>query len=85
MPLTLSTSKVFKQSSFGPYDCVLEFYCNLYLCSIRRSPPNIPEVILPEKCVLEVASALRVEINRALDVVRDIASGKDLKTFLGVC
>ncbi|XWS61255.1 hypothetical protein CRYUN_Cryun07bG0110200 [Craigia yunnanensis] len=51
---------------------------------INKSPPNIPEVVLPEKCVLEVASALRVEVNRALDVVRDIASGKDLKTFLGV-
>ncbi|XWS50428.1 hypothetical protein CRYUN_Cryun12cG0086900 [Craigia yunnanensis] len=51
---------------------------------INRSPPNIPEVVLPEKCVLEVASALRIEINRALDVVRDIASGRDLKTFLGV-
>ncbi|XP_022738392.1 reticulon-like protein B1 [Durio zibethinus] len=51
---------------------------------INESPPNIPEVLLPEKCVLEVASALRIEINRALDVVRDVASGKDLKTFLGV-
>ncbi|XVF53500.1 hypothetical protein PTKIN_Ptkin05aG0104100 [Pterospermum kingtungense] len=51
---------------------------------INRSPPNIPEVVIPEKCVLEVASALRIEINRALDVVRDIASGRDLKTFLRV-
>ncbi|XP_022774034.1 reticulon-like protein B2 [Durio zibethinus] len=51
---------------------------------IDNSPPNIPEVVLPEKCVLEVASAVRIEINRALDVVRDIASGRDLKTFLGV-
>ncbi|EOY23375.1 hypothetical protein QUC31_008223 [Theobroma cacao] len=51
---------------------------------INKSPPNIPEVVLPEKCVLEVASALRIEVNRALDVVRDIASGNDLKKFLGV-
>ncbi|XVF50912.1 hypothetical protein PTKIN_Ptkin04bG0141700 [Pterospermum kingtungense] len=51
---------------------------------INKSPPDIPEVVLSEKCVLEVASAMRIEINRALDVVRDIASGKDLKTFLGV-
>ncbi|XVE64306.1 hypothetical protein DITRI_Ditri07aG0090500 [Diplodiscus trichospermus] len=51
---------------------------------INKSPPNIPELVLPEKCVLEVATALTVEINRALDVVRDIASGRDLRTFLGV-
>ncbi|XWS48497.1 hypothetical protein CRYUN_Cryun13aG0082700 [Craigia yunnanensis] len=51
---------------------------------INNSPPNIPEVVLPEKRVLEVASALGIEINQALNVVRDIASGKDLKTFLSV-
>ncbi|XP_022734311.1 reticulon-like protein B2 [Durio zibethinus] len=51
---------------------------------INHSPPNIPEVVLPEKCVLEVVSALRIAINRALDVGMNIASGKDWKTFLGV-
>lgn len=50
-----------------------------------RSPPRIPEIRLPENCVLEVASAVRVEVNRALAVLRDIASGRDLKKFLGVC
>lgn len=54
------------------------------LCSLTRSPPHIPEVQLPEKCVLEVASALRIEFNQALAVLRDIASGRDLKKFLGV-
>ncbi|KAF5732398.1 VIRB2-interacting protein 2 [Tripterygium wilfordii] len=49
---------------------------------INKSPPHIPEVTLHEKCVLEVASAIRIEINRALAVVRDIASGRDLKKFL---
>jgi hypothetical protein len=51
---------------------------------INKSPPHIPEVQLPEKCVLEVASALRAEINMAFAVLRDIASGRDLKKFLGV-
>ncbi|KAJ6387468.1 hypothetical protein OIU78_017230 [Salix suchowensis] len=46
--------------------------------------PKIPEVVLPEKCVREVASVLRIEINRGLAVLRDIASGKDLKKFLAV-
>ncbi|KAH9646718.1 reticulon-like protein [Citrus sinensis] len=48
------------------------------------SPPEIPVVTLPEKFVLEFASALRYEINRALAVLREIASGRDLKKFLGV-
>ncbi|KAL7002442.1 Reticulon-like protein B2 [Sarracenia purpurea var. burkii] len=51
---------------------------------INKSPPRIPEVRLPKEPFLQVASALRTEINRALAVYRDIASGKDLKKFLGV-
>ncbi|KAG8372778.1 hypothetical protein BUALT_Bualt12G0102200 [Buddleja alternifolia] len=45
-------------------------------------PPKIPEVIIPEDIVLGVASALRIEFNRALPILRDIASGRDLKKFL---
>ncbi|GFP91338.1 reticulon-like protein b2 [Phtheirospermum japonicum] len=51
---------------------------------INKSPPKIPNVIIPEDIVLAVASSLRVEINRALATLRDIASGKDLKKFLAV-
>ncbi|GLT63628.1 hypothetical protein SLA2020_361790 [Shorea laevis] len=51
---------------------------------INKSPPEIPEVVLPEKCILAVASALTTEINRALAVAREVASGRDLKEFLGV-
>ncbi|XP_022869651.1 reticulon-like protein B1, partial [Olea europaea var. sylvestris] len=47
-----------------------------------RSPPQIPEVILPEDIFLGVASALRIELNRAFAILRDISSGKDLKKFL---
>ncbi|XP_022853756.1 reticulon-like protein B2 [Olea europaea var. sylvestris] len=49
---------------------------------INKSPPRIPEVIIPEDFVLGVASALRIEFNRALAILRDIASGRDLKQFL---
>ncbi|KAI3444479.1 hypothetical protein Pfo_001144 [Paulownia fortunei] len=49
---------------------------------INKRPPHIPEVRLPEDPFLEVALALRVEINRALAVLREIASGRDLKKFL---
>ncbi|KAI8564926.1 hypothetical protein RHMOL_Rhmol03G0221200 [Rhododendron molle] len=51
---------------------------------INKSPPQIPEVSIPDEIILGVASALRVEINGALTILRDIASGKDLKKFLAV-
>ncbi|XP_071732223.1 reticulon-like protein B5 [Rutidosis leptorrhynchoides] len=51
---------------------------------INKSPPKFPDVALPEDIVLGVANAFRLEINRALAVLKSIASGKDLKTFLGV-
>uniref|UniRef100_A0A5B6YZG7 Reticulon-like protein n=1 Tax=Davidia involucrata TaxID=16924 RepID=A0A5B6YZG7_DAVIN len=51
---------------------------------INKSPPCIPEVHLPEDPFLQVASALRIEINRALAVLRHIACGRELKKFLGV-
>ncbi|EPS71452.1 hypothetical protein M569_03311 [Genlisea aurea] len=49
---------------------------------LKKSPPRIPQVIIPEKPVLEFVSDARIEINRAFSSLRDIASGKDLKKFL---
>ncbi|CAN1300492.1 Reticulon-like protein B1, partial [Linum perenne] len=51
---------------------------------INKSPPRIPEVHIPEDPVLQLVSALRIEINRGLGSIRDIASGKELKKFLVV-
>ncbi|KAL0324253.1 UNVERIFIED_CONTAM: Reticulon-like protein B2 [Sesamum calycinum] len=51
---------------------------------VKKAPPRIPEVVLPEEPVLKFASALRIEINRVFADLRDIASGKDLKKFLYV-
>ncbi|KAJ0499810.1 hypothetical protein HanHA89_Chr13g0538061 [Helianthus annuus] len=51
---------------------------------INKSPPRIPEVRIPEDKYLQIAAALRNEINRALDSLRNIASGRDLKKFLVV-
>ncbi|MBA0635051.1 hypothetical protein Godav_029903 [Gossypium davidsonii] len=51
---------------------------------IHKSPPRIPEVQIPKDPVLEFAQALRFEINRGFAVLRDIASGRDLKKFLSV-
>ncbi|KAL1532750.1 Reticulon-like protein B2 [Salvia divinorum] len=51
---------------------------------IKKSAPHIPQVIIPEEPVMKCASSLRIEINRGFAVLRDIASGKDLKKFLSV-
>ncbi|PNT53655.1 hypothetical protein POPTR_001G097700v4 [Populus trichocarpa] len=51
---------------------------------INKSPPRIPEVCIPEEPVLQTAAALRIEINQGFSVLRDIASGRDLKNFLTV-
>jgi len=49
-----------------------------------RSPLHIPHIVIPEDCVLEAASAIRNEINRAFVVLREIGTGRDLKKFLSV-
>uniref|UniRef100_A0A1J3GS40 Reticulon-like protein n=1 Tax=Noccaea caerulescens TaxID=107243 RepID=A0A1J3GS40_NOCCA len=49
---------------------------------INKSPPKIPEVHIPEEPILQLASGLRIEINRAFSSLREIASGRDLKKFL---
>ncbi|KAK8504156.1 hypothetical protein V6N13_132019 [Hibiscus sabdariffa] len=51
---------------------------------IHKTPPRIPEVRLPEEPFIQVASALIIEFNRALKLLRDIASGRNLKEFLTV-
>ncbi|KZV41018.1 hypothetical protein F511_13994 [Dorcoceras hygrometricum] len=51
---------------------------------VNKSPPKIPEVIIPEDVILGVASAFRVEFNRAFDIIREIARGRDLKKFLAM-
>ncbi|TYJ19616.1 hypothetical protein E1A91_A09G203600v1 [Gossypium mustelinum] len=50
----------------------------------ERSPLCIPEVHIPKDPVIEFAEALRFESNLAFTVLRDIASGRDLKKFLYV-
>ncbi|CAN1267605.1 Reticulon-like protein B5 [Linum perenne] len=49
---------------------------------INKSPPQIPEVVIPEKCILEAASVLRSEFNRGCTVLREIASGREIKKFV---
>ena len=49
---------------------------------IHKSPPKIPEVHIPEEPLLQLASGLRIEINRGISSLREIASGRDIKKFL---
>ncbi|KAF8113132.1 hypothetical protein N665_0056s0037 [Sinapis alba] len=49
---------------------------------IHKSPPKIPQVHIPEEPLLQLASGLRIEINRGFSSLHDIASGRDLKKFL---
>ncbi|KAL5989172.1 Reticulon-like protein B2 [Asimina triloba] len=51
---------------------------------INKSPPHIPQVSIPEDVVVNVAQSLRFEINRAFALLREIASGRDLRKFLAV-
>jgi hypothetical protein len=52
--------------------------------STSRSPPNIPEVKISEDLAVNVALALRTDINQALHLLREISLGHDLMKFLGV-
>ncbi|GAB4857445.1 Reticulon-like protein B2 [Ancistrocladus abbreviatus] len=51
---------------------------------INKAPPRIPDVHIPDGPILQFASALTYELNRGMVVLRDIASGRDLKKFLSV-
>ncbi|KGN57883.1 reticulon-like protein B1 [Cucumis sativus] len=54
-------------------------YANTF---INKTPPQIPDVRLPEDCLLQVVTSLRIEINRIISTLRDVASGRDLRKFL---
>ncbi|GJN06511.1 hypothetical protein PR202_ga24243 [Eleusine coracana subsp. coracana] len=51
---------------------------------INKAPPRIPEVIIPEDLVVNIALSTRYEINRAFANLRQIALGRDIKKFLMV-
>lgn len=51
---------------------------------LSRSPPPLPELSLSEETVTNVASTVRVELNKILAVAHDVALGKDFKLFIKV-
>jgi hypothetical protein len=55
---------------------------NFHLFHFRS--PDAPEVQISEDLAVNIALALRTDINRALVLLREIAMGHDLMKFLGV-
>ncbi|XP_066325447.1 reticulon-like protein B2 [Miscanthus floridulus] len=51
---------------------------------IKKSPPDVPEVQISEDLAVNIALALRADINKALALLREIALGHNLMKFLGV-
>lgn len=47
----------------------------------KRSPEKIMEIYIPEKPLLQAASALTFEVNCALATLRSIALERDIKNF----
>ncbi|EAY98759.1 hypothetical protein OsI_20691 [Oryza sativa Indica Group] len=67
--------------------CIILTLAMLFLWSnastfINKSPPNIPEVKIPEDLAVNVARSVRFEINRGFATLREIGLGHDLKKFL---
>ncbi|KAL5571503.1 hypothetical protein UlMin_021100 [Ulmus minor] len=60
---------------------ILFLYSNAHTF-INKHPPSFPNVHIPEDPFLQVVSGLTIEINRGFAVLREIASGKELKKFL---
>lgn len=55
------------------------------LCLVGRNGPPVPQLSLSEDFVQSTAHAIRIELNKALGVARDVALGHDFKLFLKVC
>lgn len=51
---------------------------------IKKSPPQIPEIHVPEEPFLLIASSLRNELNQGFVILRSVALGRDLKKFFMV-
>ncbi|KAL5202210.1 hypothetical protein ABZP36_013162 [Zizania latifolia] len=67
--------------------CVILTLAILFLWSnastfIKKSPPNIPEVRIPEDLAVNVARSLRFQINRGFASLREIGQGHELRKFL---
>ncbi|CAH9138657.1 unnamed protein product [Cuscuta epithymum] len=49
---------------------------------VNKTPPDYPEIVLPEDMCRQAALLVRDKIHWAIGLFREVASGKDLKKFL---
>lgn len=54
------------------------------LFSLSRQPPTLPELVVSEEMVNNVAASFRVKINNVLLIAHDITVGKDFRIFFKV-
>jgi hypothetical protein len=54
------------------------------LFSLSRQPPTLPELIVSEEMVNNVAASFRVKVNNVLLIAHDITIGKDFRIFFKV-
>jgi hypothetical protein len=45
---------------------------------------QIPNISIPQECIIEAVTVLRIEINQVFTVLREIGTGRDIKKFLTV-
>ncbi|XP_051122879.1 reticulon-like protein B2 [Andrographis paniculata] len=51
---------------------------------VNKARPKVPKVVIPEDIVLSLASAVTIELNGALAILRDIALERDIRKFIAV-
>ncbi|CAL5185899.1 unnamed protein product [Lathyrus oleraceus] len=63
---------------------VLLFLHSNYATLRNRQPPTLPELVVSEEMVSNVAASFRVKINNVLLIAHDITIGKDFRVFFKV-
>ncbi|CAI8594292.1 unnamed protein product [Vicia faba] len=63
---------------------VLLFLYSNYATLRNRQPPTLPELVVSEEMVSNVAASFRVKINNVLLIAHDITIGKDFRVFFKV-
>lgn len=58
--------------------------CHWYPFFSSRQPPTLPELVVSEEMVNNVAASFRVKINNVLLIAHDITIGKDFRIFFKV-
>lgn len=63
---------------------VLLFLNSNYAALRNKQPPTLPELVVSEEMVNNVAASFRVKINNVLLIAHDITVGKDFRIFFKV-